>query len=194
VRHMPVRSKAKRPKKGLNWLEKIIIAVVVIVVIPWGVYSLLQPAPAPVKTGLAPDFTLPVVNANGLTGQKISLSSFRGKVVLLEFMLTSCVHCQSMAPQLENLYQQFGSQNVVFISIAGQAPGESANDLANFIKNYRSSWIYVYDSSNMVFTSYGVQATPMFFIIAKNGQVATLCDQGDACGQTLAADLKRINV
>ena len=193
MRHMPVRSKAKRPKKGLSWLEKIVIAVVVIVVI-WGAYSLLQPAPAPVKTGLAPDFTLPVVNANGLTGQKISLSSFRGKVVLLEFMLASCVHCQSVAPQLENLYQQFGSQNVVFISIAGQGYGESASDVSNFIKNYRSSWIYVYDSSNTVFSSYGVQATPMFFIIAKNGQVATACDQGETCGQTLAADLKRINV
>jgi peroxiredoxin len=190
---MPVRSKAKRPKKGLSRLEKIVVVVVLFIVI-WGAYSLLQPAPTPVKTGNAPDFTLPVVNANGLTSQKISLSSFRGKVVLLEFMVPSCLHCQNVAPQIENLYQQFGSQNVVFISIAGQSPGESANDVANFIKNYRSSWIYVYDSSNTIFSAYGVQATPTFFIIGKNGQVATLCDQGDTCGQTLAADLKRINV
>ena len=191
---MPVRSKAKRPKKGLSWLEKIVIGIVLIVVI-WGAYSLLQPAPTPVKTGDAPEFgPLQVVNANGLTGEKISLSSFRGKIVLLEFMLPSCIHCQNIAPQLETLYRQFGSENLVFISVAGQSPGEGPNDVANFIKNYRSSWIYVYDSSNMAFGKYGVQATPTFFIIGKNGQVLTSCDQGDTCAQTLAADLKRISV
>jgi len=191
---MPVRSKAKRPKKGLSWLEKTVIGIVLIVVI-WGAYSLLQPAPTPVKTGDAPEFgPLQVVNANGLTGEKISLSSFRGKIVLLEFMLPSCIHCQNIAPQLETLYRQFGSENLVFISVAGQSPGEGPNDVANFIKNYRSSWIYVYDSSNMAFGKYGVQATPTFFIIGKNGQVLTSCDQGDTCAQTLAADLKRISV
>jgi len=192
---MPVGSKTKRPKKGLSWLEKIVIGIVLIVVI-WGAYSLLQPTPTTsVKTGDAPEFgPLQVVNANGLTGDKISLSSFRGKIVLLEFMLPSCIHCQNMAPQLEALYKQFGSQNLVFISIAGQSPGEGPNDVANFIKNYHSSWIYLYDTSNMAFTKYGVQATPTFFIIGKNGEVLTSCDQGESCTQTLATDLKRISV
>jgi peroxiredoxin len=190
---MSRRSKAKRRKKGMSWGEKITIAIILIVVI-WAAYSFSQPpSPSGMTTGSgAPDFTLPVVDANGLTGQKVSLSSFRGKVVLLEFMVPSCPHCQNIAPDLENLYQQYRSQNVVFLTVAGPWNGASANDAANFIKTYHSSWIYVYDSSNTIFTTYGVQATPTFFIITKNGQIGTW-HEGEVAAETIAADLTRFN-
>jgi len=188
---MSARSKVKRKKKGLSWGEKIVIAVVLVIVI-WAAYSLSQPTPPPVQSGTAPDFTLPVVNSSGLTGQKISLSSFRGKVVFLEFMVPSCIHCQNMAPALEQLYQQFGKQNVVFLTVSGPWNSASANDAANFIRTYHTSWIYVYDSSNTVFSTYGVRATPTFFIITKNGQIATAYE-GETSIQTLTADLTRIN-
>lgn len=178
----------------MGWGEKIVIIVVLAIVV-WAAYSLSQPPPpsGPSQASAAPDFTLPVVGNNGLTGEKISLSSFRGKVVLLEFMLPSCVHCQNMAPELESLYQQFGSQNVVFLSISGLSYGESVNDVANFIRTYHTTWLFVYDSSNTVFNMYGVRATPAFFIIAKNGQVATSYE-GETAPQTLASDLTRVNV
>jgi peroxiredoxin len=189
---MAARSKRKHRKKGMSLFEKIIIIVVLVLVV-WAAYSLSQPTgPPPVQSGEAPDFTLPVVDSNGLTGQKISLSSFRGKVVFLEFMVPSCEHCQSMAPALVDLYNQFGSQNVVFLSVSGPWYGASANDAANFIKTYHTNWFYVYDSSNTIFTTYGVQGTPTFFIIARNGQIATRYE-GETSIQTLAADLKRIN-
>lgn len=191
--------KTKIRKKGLGWGEKIIIGIVLIVVI-WAAYSFSQPPPTtPTLTSGAPqDFTLPVVGPNGPTGQKITLSSFRGKVVLLEFMVPWCPHCQNMAPVLERLYQQYGPQNVVFLSVSAswpQTPGgppASANDAAKFIQDYHSSWTYVYDSSNSVFNMYGVNSTPTFFVIGKNGQVAATYN-GEVTFETLAADLTRLN-
>jgi len=143
------------------------------------------------QTGTAPDFTLPIVDQNGLTGQSMSLSTFRGKVVLLEFMVPWCEHCQKMAPVLEKLHEQFG-QNVVFLSVAGAWNGASANDAAQFIKTYGSTWIYLYDSSNSIFTTYGVNQTPSFFLVSKNGQVARTY-QGEVASDTLAADLTRLS-
>jgi peroxiredoxin len=179
---------------------EIIVGLIIVVFAIWAVYSFSQPAPATttssttnsVLSGTAPDFTLPVVTANGLNGQKVSLSSFRGKVVLLEFMEPWCSHCQDMAPALESLYQQFGAQNVVFLSVAGSWSGASASDAAKFISDYHSNLMYVYDSSGTTFNAYGVTGTPTFFIIDKNGRIAATYP-GEVSAQTLAADLTRLN-
>ena len=185
---MPTPSKASRKRRGKGVSRgEIIVGLVILVVVVWAIYSVSQPPPA-----TNTDFTLPVVGPNGLTGQKISLSSFRGKVVLLEFMEPWCSHCQTMAPVLENLYQQYGPQNVVFLTVSGPWNGANANDAASFVRDYHSSWIYVYDSSGTTFNAYGVQATPTFFLIDKNGQVARTY-QGEVAAETLASDITRLN-
>ena len=170
-------------KHGLSKAEKIAIPIIIIIAI-WVAYSISQPA-VPTKSqskatsGSSPaDFTLPVVGPSGLTGQSVSLSSFRGKVVLLEFMEPWCVHCQDNIPNVEKLYQQFGSQNVVILSVAGPWADENGkitgpNEVAGFIRNYKSSWTYVYDSSGTVMSTYGVTDTPTFVVIGKNGSIIT---------------------
>ncbi|HMK84086.1 MAG TPA: TlpA disulfide reductase family protein [Candidatus Bathyarchaeia archaeon] len=165
-------------KHGLSRAEKIAIPIIIIIAV-WVVYSISQPA-VPVqptqsqtKTNAALtsnqlDFTLPVVGPNGRTGQSITLSSLRGKVVFIEFMEPWCPHCQSMAPIVEDLHKQYGS-NVTFISVAGPWQGATIDDTSNFIRTYSSSWTYVYDSSGSVMNTFGVEATPTFVIIGRDG-------------------------
>ena len=177
-------NKEPSPKRGLSKAEKVAIPIIIIIAI-WAVYSFTQPPPSSTtlqvtysSTGSlsqssgAPDFTLPIVGSSGLTGQTATLSSFRGKVVLLEFMEPWCPHCQRMASVLDGLYSQYGSNSVVFISVAGPWNGATSDDAANFIRNYGTSWVYLYDSSGTVFSNYGVQSTPTFFIIGKDGSVS----------------------
>ena len=183
-----------RKAHGLSKAEKIAIPIIIIIAI-WATYSFLQPSPTPQVTnsstaslsqsGGAPDFTLSVVGPNGLTGQTVTLSSFRGKVVFLEFMEPWCTHCQNMASVLSSLYAKYGSE-IVFISVAGPWNGASANDAANFIRNYGTSWICAYDSSGTVFSSYGVNSTPTFFIIGKDGGVASTFS-GEESADTLSS-------
>lgn len=175
--------------------EKIAIPIIAIVAI-WVIYSVTQPTtPLPQQTGTstptaslsggAPDFTLP----NALTGQPVTLSSFRGKVIFLEFMEPWCPHCQNMAPILANLYTQYGN-NVVFISVSGPWSGATAADAVAFKNKYGSQWVYLYDSTGNVMSTYGVTATPTFFIIGKDGSILTTY-QGEQAYGTLAADLTR---
>lgn len=183
-----------KKRRGLSKWEKIAIPIIIIVVV-WSAYSFSQPSPSGSssltnsitttvsQSGLAPDFTLPVVcsspsscannPATGLTGNMLTLSAFKGKVVLLEFMEPWCPHCQDMAPVLANLYSQYGQQNVVFISVAGPWNGATGADAMSFIAKYGSGWNYVYDSSGTIFNEYGVNSTPTFYIIAPNGSVST---------------------
>jgi len=189
------RRKAKdtvQKKKGFSKAEKIAIPIIIVLAI-WGAYSLSHPAvPTQVRSttttqvtsgGLPSDFTLPAVGPNGLTGQSVSLASFRGKVVVIEFMEPWCIHCQAFAPDADRLYQQFSQQNVAFVAIAGPWSDETGrntnpNDVANFIKNYKSSWSYAFDSSGTVMNTYGVVSTPTFVIIGKNGVIFTTVEGG----------------
>ncbi|MGA8857752.1 MAG: TlpA disulfide reductase family protein [Candidatus Bathyarchaeia archaeon] len=201
----PEKETRKSDRMHLSKAEKVAIPIILIVAV-WVVYSVVQPSvPAPQPTvtsatassaSLAPDFTLPVVgpnSPNGLTGQSISLSSFRGKVVFLEFMVPWCQHCRNMAPVLQDLYTKYqNNPNVVFISVAGAWNGPDGNpataiDAAKFISTYGTGWTYVYDSSGTVMSvEYGVTSTPTFFIIGKSGVVFTTF-QGEQAEATIAA-------
>lgn len=197
---MSRNSKESRPstgKMGLSKIEKVAIPVIILIAI-WVAYSVMQPgSPGPqtsttasslTQSGGPPDFTLPIVGTNGLTGQSVTLSSLRGKVVLLEFMEPWCPHCQKMAPILESLHTQYGS-SVVFVSVSGPWNGATADDTAKFIQTYGSSWTYLFDSSGNTMSSYGVTATPTFFVLGKNGSVVVGPLPGEQTADALAGAL-----
>jgi len=190
-----MQGKKNRREKRFSLGDAAIVGIILIAII-WGAYTFGVPHPTVITTtsqgNEAPDFTLPVVNENGLSGQNVSLSSFRGRVVLLEFMEPWCPHCQKMTSVLDQLYQHFSSQNVVILSVAGPWNGASASDAAQFIIVYHSTWTYVYDGSNSAVSTYGVSSTPTFFLIAKNGEISGTY-QGEVAYATLASDITRLN-
>jgi thiol-disulfide isomerase/thioredoxin len=118
------------------------------------------------------DFTLPIVGAKGLTGSNLTLSSFRGNVIVLEFMRPSCPFSQKAAPFMEKLYEQYAKKGVVFIAIAGRWDSSPAA-VAEFIQRYNSSLTYVYDSTGEVFQMYAVKAVPTLFVLSKSGAVSS---------------------
>jgi thiol-disulfide isomerase/thioredoxin len=192
-------TKVVPPKKSSRLSKAEVAAIPILIVIAlWVVYSFAQPSPTsstlPVtytsvslSASGAPDFTLPTVNSEGLTGQSVTLSSFRGKVVLVEFMEPWCIHCQNMAPVLTNLHSQYGDK-VVFISVAGPWNDATANDAAAFVADHGTEWIYAYDSSGGVFNTYGVSSTPTFFVIRTDGSVASTY-AGEQTPDTLSSAL-----
>jgi cytochrome c-type biogenesis protein len=93
-----------------------------------------------------------------------------------------------MAPLLEKLYEQYGNSTVVFVSVAGPWQGATAQDTAQFIQAYGTTWSFVYDSSGSVVSQYGVTATPTFFIIGKDGSIAARYE-GEQTLDTLTAGL-----
>ena len=60
------------------------------------------------------------------TGQEQLLSKFRGKVVAVEFLLTTCPHCQKASQNMQKLYKELGPQGF-------QPVGIAINDMANML-------------------------------------------------------------
>lgn len=149
-------------------------------------YVLLQPSREPGSVGeVAPDFTLPVVTSSGLSNQTVTLSSFRGKVVFLEFMVSWCRVCQQMAPSVEYLNEKYTGQDVVFLSVAGTQNGASAESTAAFIGQYHATWTHALDTENSAFASYKVQATPTYLVLDRSGKILSRF-QGSVATDALA--------
>lgn len=51
-------------------------------------------------------------------GRQISLSHFKGKVVLIQFLDTGCPHCQAMSRMLTGLQSEFGPQGFQALGVA----------------------------------------------------------------------------
>jgi thiol-disulfide isomerase/thioredoxin len=165
------RRKEKVAKKSSS--GRIVFAASIVIIVVVIVYVFAGPAtgnPADVG-GTPPNFNLPVVTAEGLTSRTIELSSLRGRVVVLEFMVSWCKVCRAMAPSLVTLSDEYEQSGVFFLSVAGTMGGASAESTTQFIKEYSEPWTHVLDTDNSVFTSYHIEATPTYFIIDKDGKI-----------------------
>jgi len=110
----------------------------------------------------APDFTLADVH-----GKKVSLTGFRGKVVILNFWATWCGPCEAEMPSLNNLYQELKSRGLVVIAISVDPTEKS---VLSFIAEKKLTFPVVMDKNKEVyFDSYAVVGLPTTFIIDRSG-------------------------
>lgn len=79
---------------------------------------LLASVPATVQAGSALDFTLPTVE-----GQKLRLSDYRGRVVVLDFFATWCRPCLAAMPKLKKLQKLYGKRGVSVIAYSVDKKG-----------------------------------------------------------------------
>lgn len=91
----------------------------------------LPAAPAP---RLSPDFSI-----NDLSGKSTMLSSFKGKVIVMEFLFVKSQHCRQVARTLNTLQAELGPRGFQSIAIAFDAPnaavtgGEMLNSMIDYL-------------------------------------------------------------
>jgi cytochrome c biogenesis protein CcmG, thiol:disulfide interchange protein DsbE len=110
----------------------------------------------------APDFTLQD------SDHKVSLSDYRGKVVLLNFWATWCPPCIIEMPSLIALQQKMKDKDVV---ILGVSIDEDEAAYHKFLKNYGVNFVTVLDKDRKTPTLYGTFGWPETYIIDRQGVV-----------------------
>ncbi len=117
---------------------------------------------------LAPDFT-----AASLTGTPISLSSYRGKTVVLNFWGSWCPPCRQEAPTLAVLAQQYRSQGVAFL---GDDVGDTPSNALAFTRSVDIGYPSISDPGYLIVQKFSqvapVSDTPTTVVIDKTGHVA----------------------
>ena len=137
----------------------------------------------PQENALAPDFT--VVDLNG---QKLRLSDFRGKRVLLNFWATWCPPCRAELPQIQAAHLKYGKDEFV---VLGVDFGESKEQVSTFAKENNLTYLLTLDESGAALTAYNVRAIPATYFIDRQG-VIVMKQAGAVTTAVIEAALKRM--
>jgi peroxiredoxin len=114
----------------------------------------------------APGFALPDSKM-----QVFDLADYRGKIVLLEFMQTTCAHCASFADVLGRVQQKYGDRVAILAVVNSQA--DNQNTVAQYISGHRITYPVLFDAGQMEY-SYVLSKrfdTPSVFLIDANGTI-----------------------
>ncbi len=146
--------------------KKICLIAAFILLTAMGSYSPAdsdRKAPGIDKREKAADFSL-----KDLGGRTVSLSSMRGRVVLLNFWATWCPPCVAEMPSLNRLYGQMRAKGLEVIAVSVD---RSADDVREFIGKKGFNFTVLMDEGSSVARRYRVFSTPTTFLIDKNGNV-----------------------
>jgi cytochrome c biogenesis protein CcmG/thiol:disulfide interchange protein DsbE len=162
--------------------------VVIVAVVGLVLASGLRGDPALIRSPLigrpAPGFDLPRVDGDGT----ISLSSLRGRVVVLNFWASWCGPCRVEHPDLEAAWQRYREHGVVIIGVGYQ---DRAADALAFRRDLGGDWPLVEDPESRIALAYGVTGVPETFFVAPDGRVSGK-SYGPVTYETLTEEISKV--
>jgi peroxiredoxin len=119
----------------------------------------------PTREVMSEDFTL-----KSLDGSSVSLSSFKGKVVLLSFWATWCGPCKLEMPEMQALYEKLKGRGFEIVAVDMM---EDKATVSSFIKKNGYTFPVLLDSTGEVGGAglYDARAIPTNYIIDKAGRI-----------------------
>jgi peroxiredoxin len=116
-----------------------------------------------VQVGVAaPDFQL-----WNLEGDPVTLSSYQGRVVMLNFWATWCGPCRVEMPAMEVLYREFKRKDFEILAVSTDAQGAAVT--RPFRDSMGLSFPILHDSDFRVGVTYGTRTLPMTFLVNRRG-------------------------
>lgn len=113
----------------------------------------------------APDFTLETAE-----GEPISLSSLRGRVVVLNIWASWCAPCRAEMPALDRAHQALNDEGLFVLGV-NATDQDSLEAAAAFLVRTGVSFPVVYDLEGQVGRAYRVRALPTTFVIDRRGVI-----------------------
>ena len=139
------------------------------------------------KGKVLPDFS----SAVDLDGEPISLTDYRGKVVLLDFWAVWCVPCVAEMPNIRAVYKKYHSKG---FEVIGVSFDRDETVLREFIKENQLPWRQIFAGekrSSPVAQKYRIRGIPAQFLISREGKVISVDARGSRLDKLVAVEIER---
>jgi len=103
-----------------------------------------------------------------LNGNTVTMDSFKGKVVFLDFWASWCGPCKEELPELELLYKKYAKDG---FEVIGVSVDKSESNAAEFLKKRPVSFTILTNIKGDVADAYGLPGMPTGYIIGKDGVI-----------------------
>lgn len=124
--------------------------------------------PRSIKRGVPTLGTVsPAFQLVDLAGNRIALSDYKGKVVLLNFWATWCAPCRVEMPAMESLYQDLREEGLEVVAISVDPQGIVVTQ--PFKEAMGLTFDILHDSDYRVGAAYGARTLPMTYLIDREG-------------------------
>ena len=104
-----------------------------------------------------------------LSGNKVKLSDYKGKVIFLNFFASWCPPCREEMPSIQRLYEK--TRSLKSFKLITVSVDSIENDARSFIKDGGYTFPVLLDTSSTVSDIYGIRGIPATFIIDKKGRI-----------------------
>lgn len=141
--------------------------------------------PRPPGTGeAAPLFALPSTE-----GAELALGSLEGRVVLLDFGITSCPGCIGATPKLNRLSRRLGPEGLAVVSLNQDGPQELER-VRGFVAQRRLRYPVLLDDGTVA-RRYGVYAFPTVVLLDRNRRLRAV-HQGPVTEARLEREIRAL--
>ena len=101
-------------------------------------------------------------------GKPLSLYVFRGMPILINFWATWCSPCLKEMPDLDQVYQSLGPENLIVLAVS---MGESRERVRKFLKKRNYSFPVMTDPEMEITRLYGVRNIPITYLVDPSGVI-----------------------
>jgi len=117
------------------------------------------------KPASAPDFTL-----ENMDGEQVSLSDYRGKVVMLNFWATWCPPCRREIPSMESIYQDLGEDGFTVLAVNEFEDPDHVFAYTGQL-SVDPTFPVLFDRDSSVSQLFGVKGLPTTILIDRQGRM-----------------------
>jgi cytochrome c biogenesis protein CcmG/thiol:disulfide interchange protein DsbE len=145
------------------------------------------------KGKAAPGFAL-----EDLSGKKVTLASYKGKAVLINFWATWCAPCKIETPWLIELRNKYAAQGFEVLGISAddldkddkQKLSEEKKEIAHFAEQMHIPYPVLIDGDSVSTPYDGLDSLPVSYFVDRNGTVVA-AQMGLTSKEEIEADIKK---
>jgi thiol-disulfide isomerase/thioredoxin len=132
--------------------------------------TVTQRSDAQVSSGPAPDF---IAGGQWFNSKALSIKELRGKVLLVNIFVHSCINCHNSLPTLRDWYQKYKAQGLEIVGV--HTPEfESDKDAVQASASFKRdgvTWPVVQDNAEATWKAYNNRYWPAFYLVDRRGNI-----------------------